>query len=96
MSLAKQKCLIAFPNTEDKKDNLADWESSFVDTFSYVFFPSTGKALDAADKFHLFDPRIRETDGKVYLAGAEGISEVTLPANAYQVLKELKKRGYLD
>jgi hypothetical protein len=56
------------------------WGESYIDTFSYVFFPSTGKGLDAADTVRVNSSRLREKDGKVYCAGSEGILILTFPA----------------
>lgn len=48
-------------------------ESEYVDTFDFVFFPSTGKSIDAADKYKLTDEKLRDVDGFLYLAGADGV-----------------------
>jgi len=95
-SLAKQVASIVLPMKSDQADTLSPWADIFVDTFSYVFFPSTGKGLDAADEYHLFDRRIREKDGKVYLGSDEGTMVITLPVNADAILKALQQANLMD
>jgi hypothetical protein len=51
-------------------------ESEFVDTYDFVFFPSTKKGLEAADKYKLDDEKLRDKDGFLYLAGADGVKVV--------------------
>lgn len=50
-----------------------DPEDAEVDTFMYVFYPSTGKGRDVADTSKIKDPTLRDTDGLLYLAGANGV-----------------------
>jgi GNAT superfamily N-acetyltransferase/2'-5' RNA ligase len=96
VSLAKQVATISIPST-GQKDTLSPWAFITVDTFKYVFFPSTGKGIDAADDYHIFDPRLREKDGKVYMTGNdEGTLIVTLPPNADAILKALKQADLLN
>jgi hypothetical protein len=83
-------------NDEKKRKRVptaSEWmDGGMCDTFHYVFFPSTGKGIDAADTYSLLDPRMRETDGHVYLAGSEGVIIVTLPSDADVIFAKLQKR----
>jgi len=44
----------------------------------------------------LFDRRIREKDGKVYLGSDEGTMVITLPVNADAILKALQQANLMD
>lgn len=48
-----------------------------VDTYDYVFFPSTGKGVDAADDF--LTKKHVDKDGNIYLGGSEGVTVLSDP-----------------
>jgi len=58
-------------------DEYASASDGYVDTYDFVFFPSTGKGLDAADtklsKKHV------DKDGKIYIGGANGVVVLSNP-----------------
>lgn len=56
---------------------VGDQEEPTVDTYDYVFFPSSGKGLDAADQE--FTKDMVDTDGKIYIAGSNGVVILTNP-----------------
>ena len=97
LTLAEQTCKLARYEIQGE-DTVTPWADAVVDTFAYVFFPSNGKGLDAADEYHLFDKRIRDVDGKVYITSAEdGVNVVTLPDEKTMeaVLRQLKREGLI-
>jgi hypothetical protein len=48
-----------------------------VDTFHYVFYPSTGEGVDCADT--KFTKKHVDTDGKIYVAGVDGVYVLSDP-----------------
>ena len=69
---------------EDYKESMGGEAS--VDTFDYVIFPSTGSGIDAADED--LSARHMDVDGKIYLAGSNGILVISNPP-----FKKLAKGG---
>lgn len=63
-------------NIFSAKEMLDNSDFDVVDTYDYVFFPSTGEGLDAADDKKIMDPSIRDKDGHLYLGGADGVKVV--------------------
>lgn len=73
-------------NIVSAKEMLDNSDFDVVDTYDYVFFPSTGEGLDAADDKKIMDPStddkkimdpsIRDKDGLLYLGGADGVKVV--------------------
>ena len=63
-----------------------------VDTFDYVFYPSTGKGLDASDdvltKEHV------DKDGQIYLAGAEGVLILSEPFSTVKPKEEFDQQQF--
>lgn len=51
--------------------------NDFIDTYDYVFFPSSKRGLDVADQ--RFNKDMIDTDGKIYVAGSNGIFVLSNP-----------------
>lgn len=60
-------------------------EPWIIDTYSYIFFPSTGKGLDDSDE--PFSEKHVDVDGNIYIAGASGIYILENPTK-FKKLKE--------
>jgi hypothetical protein len=58
-------------------DYIQNSDTANVDTYDYIFFPSTGKGLEAADS--PFDSTMVDIDDKIYLAGSNGIFVLSEP-----------------
>lgn len=67
---------------EIRRLSYADYENSsedgaVVDTFDYVFFPSSGRGIDASEE--KLSKKHVDVDGKIYLGGASGVTVISDP-----------------